>query len=172
MEENSLKVWRVMYILHTSINKFIEWMESKYYTALKRGNLLSHVWLFVNPWLLCPWNSPGKNIGVGCHFLLQGIFLPRDRTCVSFITGRFHTIWATRKAPLYSPNNHQMQIWICISTFPPKMLEQCEGGQRFSGIISRKINNEKKHFRNLVIVVDLCLWHQLYYWVSTGHKDA
>ena len=24
--------------------------------------------------LLCPWDSPGKNIGVGCHFLLQGIF--------------------------------------------------------------------------------------------------
>ena len=25
--------------------------------------------------LLCPWNSLGKNTGVGCHFLLQGIFL-------------------------------------------------------------------------------------------------
>ena len=25
--------------------------------------------------LLCPWASPGKNTGVGCHFLLQGIFL-------------------------------------------------------------------------------------------------
>ena len=24
--------------------------------------------------LLCPWSSPGKNTGVGCHFLLQGIF--------------------------------------------------------------------------------------------------
>ena len=24
--------------------------------------------------LLCPWNSAGKNTGVGCHFLLQGIF--------------------------------------------------------------------------------------------------
>ena len=24
---------------------------------------------------LCPWNSPGKNTGAGCHFLLQGIFL-------------------------------------------------------------------------------------------------
>ena len=23
----------------------------------------------------CPWNFPGKNTGVGCHFLLQGIFL-------------------------------------------------------------------------------------------------
>ena len=23
---------------------------------------------------LCPWDSPGKNTGAGCHFLLQGIF--------------------------------------------------------------------------------------------------
>ena len=25
--------------------------------------------------LLCPWDSPGKNTGVGCHFLLQTFFL-------------------------------------------------------------------------------------------------
>ena len=25
--------------------------------------------------LLCPWDFPGKNIGVGCHLLLQRIFL-------------------------------------------------------------------------------------------------
>ena len=25
--------------------------------------------------LLCPWGSPGKNTGVGCHFLPRGIFL-------------------------------------------------------------------------------------------------
>ena len=25
--------------------------------------------------LLCPWDSPGKNPGVGCHSLLQGVFL-------------------------------------------------------------------------------------------------
>ena len=35
---------------------------------------------FATPWtkparLLCPWDSPGKNTGVGCHVLLQGIFL-------------------------------------------------------------------------------------------------
>ena len=40
----------------------------------------SHAQLFVTPqtvahWLLCPWDSPGKNIGVGCHSLLQEIFL-------------------------------------------------------------------------------------------------
>ena len=25
--------------------------------------------------MFCPWNSPGKNTGAGCHFLLQGIIL-------------------------------------------------------------------------------------------------
>ena len=26
--------------------------------------------------LLCPWNFPGKNTGVGCHFLLYAISHP------------------------------------------------------------------------------------------------
>ena len=35
--------------------------------------------LIATPWTiaprpLCPWDSPVKNTGVGCHFLLQGIF--------------------------------------------------------------------------------------------------
>ena len=42
---------------------------------------LSCVWL-CDPWtiacLFCPWNFPGKNAGVGCHFLRQGI-LPTQR---------------------------------------------------------------------------------------------
>ena len=28
--------------------------------------------------LLCPWNFPGENTGVGCHFLLQGTFLIQE----------------------------------------------------------------------------------------------
>ena len=28
--------------------------------------------------LLCPWDCPGKNTGVGHHFLLQGIFLTQE----------------------------------------------------------------------------------------------
>ena len=37
---------------------------------------LSLVQLFVTPMdcSLCSWNSPGKNTGLGCHSLLQGIF--------------------------------------------------------------------------------------------------
>ena len=44
--------------------------------------LVSYVQLFVTPWtvacqatLSIAWDSPGKNIGVGCHFVFQGIFL-------------------------------------------------------------------------------------------------
>ena len=41
--------------------------------------VLSQVWLFatlcaVALQILCPWDSPGKNTGLGCHFLLQRIF--------------------------------------------------------------------------------------------------
>ena len=32
---------------------------------------------------LCPCDFPGKNTGVGCHFLLQGIFLTMDRNSIS-----------------------------------------------------------------------------------------
>ena len=41
----------------------------------------SHVCLCVTLWTvayqapLCPWDSPGKNTGVSCHALFQGIFL-------------------------------------------------------------------------------------------------
>ena len=45
----------------------------------ERVCVLSRVPLFVTPWpgLPSPWDFPGKNIGVGCHFLLQGIFLTK-----------------------------------------------------------------------------------------------
>ena len=33
--------------------------------------------------LLCPWDSPGKHTGVGCHFFSRGSSPPTDRTLVS-----------------------------------------------------------------------------------------
>ena len=50
--------------------------------------------------LLCPWDSPGKNTGVGCHFLIQEIF-PTQGSNLHLLLGRqFIYHWATRKAPL------------------------------------------------------------------------
>ena len=46
----------------------------------KKVKSFSRALLFATPWivactkLLCPWDFQGKSTGVGCHFLLQGIF--------------------------------------------------------------------------------------------------
>ena len=50
------------------------------HTKEKKVKSLSCAGLFATPWtvactkLLHPWDFPSKSTGVGCHFLLQGIF--------------------------------------------------------------------------------------------------
>jgi len=44
----------------------------------------------------------GKNTGVGCHFLLQGIFLTRNRTYISCIGSQILYLWASREAHIYT----------------------------------------------------------------------
>ena len=38
------------------------------------SNSFKTPWTVSHPRLFCPWNFPGKNTGVDCHFLLQWIF--------------------------------------------------------------------------------------------------
>ena len=60
---------------------------------------LSRVWLFATPWTValqapCPWDFPGKNIGVDCRFLLQGIFPTKGSNrhlCLCIASGFFTT---------------------------------------------------------------------------------
>ena len=42
--------------------------------------------------LLCPWDSPDKNTGVGGHALLQGTFPTQGLNWVSCTAGRFFTV--------------------------------------------------------------------------------
>ena len=48
--------------------------------------------------LLCPWDFPGKNTGVGCHFLLQGIFLTQGSNLHLLHWQADSLLWATREA--------------------------------------------------------------------------
>ena len=77
-------------------------------------SLLSHVQLFVTPWIiasqaLSPWDFPGKNTGMGCHFLLNGIFLTQGLNL-----GLLHC-----RRILYHLNHQGIVIWIhgfhCLS---------------------------------------------------------
>ena len=63
--------------------------------------LLSCVQLFATLWTVArPWNSPGKNTGVGCHFLFQGIFPIQGSNRVFCIAGRFFTVGVTLEVPV------------------------------------------------------------------------
>ena len=70
----------------------------------------SHVQLFATLWtvvlqVLCPWDSPGKNTGVGCHALLWGSSWPRSNLCLS--NGQAGSL------PLVPPGEPKVkQIWI------------------------------------------------------------
>ena len=71
--------------------------------ACMRANHFSCGQFCVTPWtvaarLLCPWDSPGKSTGVGCHALLQGIFPTqglRPSLTSPALAGRFFTTSAT-----------------------------------------------------------------------------
>ena len=52
--------------------------------------------------LLCPWGSPGKNTGVGCHFLLQGSF-PNQESNPRLLC-LLH--WQAGSLPLSCPDRH------------------------------------------------------------------
>ena len=57
--------------------------------------------------LLCPWNSPGKNTGVGCHSLLQGIVIywcPKV-----MLTGQENPVWAQVVSESLLPGEKWMQ---------------------------------------------------------------
>ena len=69
--------------------------------------------------LFCPWNSPGKNTGVGFHVLSRGFSWPRDQTrisCGSCIVGGFFTTEALRNPHLlthcFTYSDGKAQVWI------------------------------------------------------------
>ena len=54
--------------------------------------------------LLCPWDSPGKNTGVGCRSLLQGIFLTQGSN-----PSLLH--WQACSLPL---SHLESPTWLCL----------------------------------------------------------
>ena len=82
--------------------------------------------------LLCSWNSPGKHTGVGCHFLLQGVFLDPGIELASLtspaLAGRIFTL-----APPGKPTMclgcckfsflHKEQNLLSLGTRPPEICE-------------------------------------------------
>ena len=69
--------------------------------------------------LLCPWEFPGKKTGVGCHFLLQGIFLtqglnPHLLQLMHWQVNSYHYVTYTGK------KKKRAMLWrSCLHSLPP-----------------------------------------------------
>ena len=81
--------------------------------------------------LLCPWDSPGKNTGVGCHALLQGIFLTQ---------GLYPHVHLLHCRLIFLPLRHRHYTEKILKNATKKLLELIN---EFSKVIRYKINTQK-----------------------------
>ena len=68
-------------------------------------------------WLLCPWDSPGRNTGVGCHVLLQGTFPTQGSNYCLLCPLHCRWIlycWATRESRIQSSQSFFLWIQQCV----------------------------------------------------------
>jgi len=82
--------------------------------------------------VFCPWDSPGKNTGVGCHALLQGIFLTQgSKPCLvsPALAGRFFTTRTTWEAHKYAYYFHYQDIAKGIRSQPRITQRETKGGR-------------------------------------------
>ena len=110
--------------------------------------------------LLRPWDSPGKNSGVGCHFLLQGIFPtqgieprspalqadslpaePQGKLCIISTPQMFsviiresnmsiHITWCKK---LSSFKSWKMMLWKCCTQYASKFGKLSSGHRNGKG---------------------------------------
>ena len=79
--------------------------------------MLSHVLLFATPWtvptrILCPWGSPLKNTGVGCHFPPPwDLPDPRIESTSPALAGRLFTPSSTWEVTIHAIRYQRLMRW-------------------------------------------------------------
>ena len=77
--------------------------------------------------LLCPWDFLGKNTGVGCHFLLQGIFLTQGSNLhlLSLLNWRAYSLYASSES-LYLVDFLKYNSHLLFSVYMPQVPQYTE----------------------------------------------
>ena len=100
--------------------------------------------------LLHPWDFPGKNTGMGCHSLLQGIFLTQGPNLrVSFIASRFFTIWANREDQVA-----KMKTQIFLDMVEKKLLQHEKSNIRTNSALEKNIHFLSSWFKHRSVKVN------------------
>ena len=106
--------------------------------------------------LLCPWDFPGKNTGVGCYFLHQGIFLTQgSNLCL--------LLWQADSLPSEPPGKPifvsaaaaAKSLQLCLTLCDP--IDDSPSGYSVPGILQARIlewvaNSFSRNLRGTVIL--------------------
>ena len=106
--EDELLMGKEVSAVHTALSTCVELSSKHTFAMCLCACVLSRFsWLSVTletvTRLLCPWDSPGKNAGVGCHTLLRGSFLTQGSKLRLLWLLHHRQIlchWATGEAPI------------------------------------------------------------------------
>ena len=74
------------------------------------------------PRLLHPWDSPGKNTGVACHFLLQGIFLTQESNLGLLHCRQPLYCLSPQGSPWFGEGRPLLNAWAVPHSFSPSEL--------------------------------------------------
>ena len=86
---------------------------------------VAFIYLVIHFSWLCPWDSPGKNNRVGCHALLQGIFLTQGSNLHLF----YLLHWQAGSWPLVPSENYKFNI-VRFHEFKTLILGKIEARRR------------------------------------------
>ena len=100
--------------------------------------------------LLCPWNASGKNTGVGCHSLLQGIFLiqgsnPGLRHCrqILYHLSHFNESEETRSMEFSRPEYWSGQLFPSPENLPNPGIEPRSPALQVDSLPSESLGKPK-----------------------------
>ena len=138
-DANIKKLWKVYAMEYYSC-----YFVAKLYVILRpQGLQLTRI--------LCPWDFPGKNTGVCCHFLLQGIFLTQKLKS-----------WFLHWQADYLPLTHQgnpVEYYSLIKM--NKIVSLFERWMDLESVIQRwKSEREKQRLKINVYMWDREEWHR------------
>ena len=100
--------------------------------ALVVSNSLQPCGLYLTR-LLCPWDSVGKNTGVGCQFLLQGIFLTQGSNACFLCLLHWQVdslLTAPPGKPLHQYLPGESSGWLLLPPNPARSLFHLSQAQR------------------------------------------
>ena len=140
---NSLSLWLPFSAIHLIASTPNHMLETHFHGLTRCWLLVSEFWFFLeepgvclclcvhfklcptlcdpmnrSPPGSCPWDSPGKNTGVGCYFRLQGLFpIQRSSLCL------WHLLhWQADSLPLAPPGKPLLDHSATLSTIAPRIL--------------------------------------------------